>query len=203
MGFTAGVRNCLMLVISDGGPYDNGPRDGRIVALAGVSVTLANAPPQITAIDDFGLLQLDEAYTLPVKIRDNNGDDIRISIAFGDDGVVSTTLTALDISGDTQTENTVYFPITPRNLGRTLVTLSAFDGISTSTETFEITVVANTPPTIDDIEARQTIDIYRDAPLVLRFRVNDPNIGSEKNENIQVTITRSDSDIQTTISTEI
>ena len=67
MGFTAGSRNCIMLVISDGGPYDESSRDGRIMALGGISTTLVNTPPQITAIDDFQLLQSNQAYSLPVR----------------------------------------------------------------------------------------------------------------------------------------
>ncbi len=168
-------------------------------AIAQTSTPSADVPPHITAIDDFRLLQLDESYTLPVKIRDDNGDDIKISIALGDESVVSTTPTVLDISENTTTENTVYFQLTPLGLGKTSVTLSASDGISTSTETFEITVVANIAPTIDGIETQQTVSIFVGAPLVLRFRVNDPNVGSEKNENIQVTVMKNSGRISTAL----
>ena len=168
-------------------------------AIAQTSTPSANVPPHITAIDDFRLLQLDESYTLPVKIRDDNGDDIKISIALGDESVVSTTPTVLDISENTTTENTLYFQLTPLGLGKTSVTLSASDGTSTSTETFEITVVANIAPTIDGIETQQTVSIFVGAPLVLRFRVNDPNVGSEKNENIQVTVMKNSGRIPTAL----
>ena len=37
MGFVASTQNCIMLVISDGGPYDDNSLDGRVVALSSLS----------------------------------------------------------------------------------------------------------------------------------------------------------------------
>ena len=41
MGFVASAQNCIMLVIADGGPYDNGGLDGRVVDPLGIGQALA------------------------------------------------------------------------------------------------------------------------------------------------------------------
>jgi len=186
--FVASNASCIMLVITDGGPYDSfGARDGRIIdptaffPAASSGERLVRPPLTIEEIEPVTLSIAGISKQLKVIVGGaSNEQRISVTLDTNDSPFVTTTPAAVVAEGSATTR-TASFILEAKSTGTATIKITAADGVTTETARLLVTVVNNIPPEIVEI-----VGNYKGS-RELKVRVRDPDL-----QNTTVTLVLTD-----------